>query len=314
MHTGKAKSSELVIFPDGTLYHIDLKRSDNIPPNILLMGAASRVDAVAKQFDSITFTHRNKARPEFYIVVGTYKHAPVAAFSIGIGHGNVDIVLNELHALFEYNHKKDSWADTPASVRLIRVGTCGTSLPEIPVGTIAISEYSLGLDNLGLYYPAPQTHPTAQKIEQAFSQTKIGKVISSTYCSAASVTITNTLKRLGQSLADKNIPAISGITTSSPGFFAPEGRRIGRIGTAFSLTEFVADIQKFEIEGLKIINHEMETSILFRIAHEILGYQVGAICLVLDNLTTDDFMNAKEAEKRMDDCITLALDALVAKL
>ena len=80
MHKGKATGSELVIFPDGTLYHIDLKQKDAIPRNLLLMGAANRVDSVAKHFDLITFRHRNKARPEFYLVAGTYKKTPVAAF------------------------------------------------------------------------------------------------------------------------------------------------------------------------------------------------------------------------------------------
>lgn len=311
MHTGKAKSSELVMFEDGTLYHIDLKRSDGIPPNILLMGAADRVDTVAKQFDSVTFAHHNKARPEFRIIAGTYKKVPVAALSIGMGPGNVEIVLNELHALFEYDHTNDSRADAPAPLRIIRVGTCGTSLPDVPAGAFAISEYSIGLDNLGVYYPAAEKNVLIQEIEKAFLRTKLGIVNSVSYCSAASPAITNGLKKSARRFHAPERPMVSGITTASPGFFAPEGRTIGRAKTAFALRDFIEAVQSFEVHGLKIVNHEMETSILFRLGHEILGYEVGAICLVLDNLATDDFLESEAAAQAMDRCISIALDALI---
>src|SRR3989344_4783124 len=103
MHEGKAKGSQLIIFEDGTIYHIDLKRADNIPGNIILVGAASRVESIAKTFDTVRFEHRNAARPEFYTVAGSYRGTEVAAMSIGIGTDNMEIALNELHALFEYD-------------------------------------------------------------------------------------------------------------------------------------------------------------------------------------------------------------------
>lgn len=311
MHSGKAKSSELIIFDDGTLYHIDLKQKDAIPKNLLLMGASGRVNDVAKQFDSITFRHRNKARPEFYIVAGTYKKTPIAAFSIGIGPDNMEIALNELHALFEYDHVKNHWAQTKPSVNIIRVGTAGSSLPELSPGTIAISEYSLGLDNLGIFYPPKKLNDSAVKIEKAFSDMNIGTIRLSSYCSKASESAIRALQKAAAGYVS-TIKIVSGITTSSPGFFAAEGRNIGRIKPVFSLNKFVAAVQRFTATGgLRIVSHEMETSILFRIGNEILGYNTGAVCLILDNLASDDFMDAQEAKRRMDACITIALDALV---
>src|SRR3989344_6292557 len=129
---GKARSSQLIIFEDGTLYHIHLKKEYDIPTNILIMGADGRVDEVASHFDKINFRHRNPKRSEFYTIAGTYRGVPVAAMSIGIGVDNIEIAINELHALFEYNHVSGLWAKKPPGVNIIRVGTCGTSLPEIP--------------------------------------------------------------------------------------------------------------------------------------------------------------------------------------
>lgn len=311
MREGKAKGSELVIYPDGTLYHIDLKRTDNIPPNIFLVGAAERVDAFAELFDSIAFRHRNAVRPEFYTITGTYKNVPIAAISTGIGPDNTEIVMNELHALWEYDHTISSWTKTPPHVNIIRVGTCGASLKEIPAGALAISKYSIGLDNLGVYYPAARRDPTSQKIEKEFLKTIVGKTNPLSYAVPASSEVTAALQKSAQDSGEKAPLLISGITTTSPGFYAPEGRNIGRLKTAFSLEQFVSLVHAFEVDGLKIINHEMETSILFRMANEILGYRAGAICVVVDNLSSDEFIDANFAQERTEKCVKIALNAMV---
>ncbi|MBI2122245.1 MAG: nucleoside phosphorylase [Candidatus Sungbacteria bacterium] len=311
MREGKAKGSELVIYPDGTLYHIDLKRADNIPPSIFLVGAAERVDSFAKAFDSVFFQHRNSVRPEFYTVAGVYKDIPMAAISTGIGPDNIEIVMNELHALFEYDHQKSEWINVLPRVNIIRVGTCGASLKEIPAGAFAISRYSIGLDNLGAYYPAVKRDATAKKIEDEFLKTIVGKTNPFSYVSPASADVIAALEKSAKDAGEEDPMLISGITTTSPGFFAPEGRKIGRLKTAFSLEQFVALIQKFEAEGLKIINHEMETSILFRLCNEILGYRAGAICVVLDNLSSDEFIDAGFAKERIGKCVKVALGAMV---
>lgn len=313
MSKGKARSSQLIIFEDGTIYHIDLKRSDNIPRNILLVGASSRVDLISSHFDKITFRHRNKDRPEFYTVAGTYKGVPVAAMSTGIGIGPIDIVINELHALFEYDHDTNSWATDFPRVKIIRVGTCGTSLPNVPVGTLAISTHGLGLDNLGTYYPVAKAKRNQQtvKIEEEFLKTMVGKTNPLVYCSEASPRIIYVLKEVAEFMDENKKNIVEGITMASPGFFGPEGRRIGRIGTAFGPEEFRKIIQSFNVNGLEIVNHEMETSVLFRLGYEHLGYDVGAICLVVDNLATDDVLTRDEAKKRMNVCIRVALESMV---
>lgn len=319
MHKGKAKSSQLILYPDGTLYHIDLKRSDNIPLNIFLVGAAGRVDEIAKYFNQVTFSHRNKERPEFYIVSGIYKGVSMAAMSIGIGVANVEIALNELHALFEYDHVKDCWSGAPAKVNIIRVGTAGTTLKEIPIGTLAISFYGLGLDNLDNFYCCYRycdrqyqlLKNMAISLENEFQKTQLGKLIKSSYVSPADREIAWVLKNKACEI-DELAMIAGGITLASPGFFGPEGRAIGRIQTLFTQHDFVETISNFESHGLKIVNMEMETSILFRLANEILGWRAGAICAVLDNLQTDEMIDSDFAKERVHVCIKVALEAMVA--
>src|SRR3989344_1420367 len=312
---GKAQDAQLIMSDDGTFYHIHLKKSDNIPSNILIMGADGRVDEVTSHFDEINFRHRNPKRSEFYTVAGTYKGVPVAAMSIGIGVDNMETAINELHAMFEYDHISDSWTQDRPRINIIRVGTCGTSLPEIPAGALAMSKYAIGLDNLGAYYPLPPTRsysftgPLA-RIEEKFLKTVVGKVNPLTYCSPASPNAIYALLESAETLGESR-SIVCGITTASPGFFGPEGRQIGRISTAFGPEEFRQIIQSFYVDGHRIVNHEMETSILFRLGYEQLGYNVGAICLVVDNLATDEVMAGDEAKERMNICIRVALESLV---
>ena len=313
MHKGKAKGSQLIIYPDGTLYHIDLKRSDNIPPNIFLVGAAERVNAIAKYFDSAQFKHQNKARPEFYIICGTYKGIPMAAMSCGIGVAAIEIALIELRALWEFDHEKNQWSDISAPVNIIRVGTAGAVLKEIPLGALAISRYSLGLDNLGNFYSSehPIPDPVLKYIFLRLLQTKIGRVCVLFYVSPANSKIVEVLSKVAGKLGEVEPFVASGITVASPGFFGPEGRRIGGIKTAFSQSDFLEALTSLKVGDLKVINIEMETSILFRLANEMLGYRAGAICTVLDNLASDQMIDADYAAERIDRCILVALEAMV---
>ena len=311
----KASNSQLIISEDGTLYHIHLKKSDNVPPNILIVGADSRVDEIASHFDEINFSHGNPKRSEFYTVAGTYKSIPITAMSIGIGTGPMDIAMNELHALFEYDHETDSWTKNRPNVNIIRVGTCGTSLTKTPVGALAISSYAIGLDNLGVYYPSTERKSdVAKKLEIKFLETPLGKINPASYCSDAPFKVVSQLIQSAEGCGESIINLSTGITTASPGFFGPEGRSIGEIKAVMSQEDFVSAVQSFNFQGvLKIENHEMETSAFFRLGHEHLGYNVGAICLVVDNLATGEVLtDSNETKKRMDICIRTALDTLVA--
>lgn len=313
MHEGKAKGSQLIIYPDGTLYHIDLKRSDNIPTNIFLVGATERVDAIASHFDLVLFTHQSEARAEFRTIAGSYKGVPMAAMSCGIGVAPVEIVLTELRALFEYDHERNQWSDMPAPVNIIRVGTAGAVLKEVPLGAFAISRYSLGLDNLGAFYPPEYLSPDSvrEDIDALFWRTKLSKISPAYYVSPANSKVIEALGRAANKISEATPLVASGITVASPGFFGPEGRRIGHIKTAFSQSEFLEALTNIEVAGLKVVNIEMETSILFRLANQMLGYRAGAICTVLDNLASDQMIDAAYAAERMERCILVALEAMV---
>src|SRR5690554_4384293 len=85
------KSSELILNPDGSVYHINLK-PENIAHDIILVGDQNRVENISKHFDTIEFKTQKR---EFKTHTGTYKGKRLSVISTGIGPDNIDIVINE---------------------------------------------------------------------------------------------------------------------------------------------------------------------------------------------------------------------------
>ena len=95
------KESELILNPDGSVYHLNLK-PNNIGSTIIFVGDQDRVNKVTSNFDSIEFEIQKR---EFKTQTGHYKGKRITVISTGIGPDNIDIVLNELDALANIDFK-----------------------------------------------------------------------------------------------------------------------------------------------------------------------------------------------------------------
>ena len=62
--------SELILNPDGSVYHINLK-PEHVADNIIFVGDPARVDKIARYFDHIEFSTQKR---EFRTVVGVLKN------------------------------------------------------------------------------------------------------------------------------------------------------------------------------------------------------------------------------------------------
>ena len=89
------KQSELILNPDGSIYHLHL-RPEDLATTIITVGDPDRVDQVSKYFDHIELKQQKR---EFKTHTGLYKNQRITVISTGIGSDNIDIVLNELDAL-----------------------------------------------------------------------------------------------------------------------------------------------------------------------------------------------------------------------
>lgn len=75
------KDSELILNPDGSIYHLNLK-PEHIAHDILLVGDQDRVEKITKHFDSIEFATQKR---EFKTQTGYYKGKRLTVLSTGIG-------------------------------------------------------------------------------------------------------------------------------------------------------------------------------------------------------------------------------------
>ena len=160
------ESSELILNPDGSVYHLNLKPK-NIATNIILVGDQDRVDKVTKHFDNIEFTTQKR---EFKTTTGSYKNKRFSVISTGIGPDNIDIVLNELDALVNIDLSTRKIKEKLTQLSFVRIGTSGSLQADIPVDSFVMSQYGLGLDNMLRSYLIDEISETA--MEEAFiSQT-----------------------------------------------------------------------------------------------------------------------------------------------
>ena len=126
--------SELIINPDGTVFHLHL-HPDQLTDRIILVGDPARVDIVAEHFDTRTFDVSSR---EFHTIGGTYKGKPIMCLSHGIGPDNIDIVINELDALANIDFSTREVKDSHRALSMVRIGTSGALQPELLVGTPVI--------------------------------------------------------------------------------------------------------------------------------------------------------------------------------
>ena len=95
------EASELILNPDGSIYHLNLLPED-IADTVFLVGDPDRVEEVSRYFDSIEI---KKQKREFVSHTGYIGNKRLTCLSTGIGTDNIDIVLNELDALVNIDLK-----------------------------------------------------------------------------------------------------------------------------------------------------------------------------------------------------------------
>jgi len=257
--------SELILNPDGSVYHIAL-RPEQLGDIVLVVGDQGRVELISRHFSSIEHKVNNR---EFVGHTGEYNGIRITALSTGIGTDNLDIVVNELDALVNIDLEKRTPKEKTRSLKIIRLGTCGALQEDIPVDTRIVSAYGIGLDNV-LHYYAYENTDAEQRVLNAFlEQTEWPDNLPVPYVAAGD-------KELIERLGSDNVV---GITLTSGGFYAPQGRQLRGVPSVDALNErFTA----FEHEGLRAANFEMETSALYGLG-SLLGHRTCTICTVVAN-------------------------------
>ena len=297
--------SEIVII-DERLYHLGIKKGD-LAQNIFIVGDPARAKRVAKEFDTVD---REISNREYLTLTGKYKGIPVSVIGTGIGTDNVEIALVEAFIEHEFNFESKTRNNNCEPMTLIRLGTSGGVQSDINPGSQAIGSYALGLDNTGIYFEEPSKDPIIDRIEESAEKILNKSIPSSSrfkgklspYASKASIEVTNALE--SQALK-QDIEYKVGITSSSPGFYGPSSRYIEGLKNTFP--DIKGSLSKIDIDGLKVLNMEMESSLFFHLCAQM-GYRAGTICTVISGPTTSAAVI--DYDKAIGDTISVGLNAM----
>ena len=280
--------SEFIINPDGSVYHLALRPSD-VADTIIFVGDPDRVDSVSQYFDTIEFQIQKR---EFNTHTGYYKNKRLSVISTGIGVDNIDIVLNELDALFNIDFKTKSTKQNLTKLNIIRVGTSGSIQEDISVDSFLLSKQALDINSTLQFYNLENSK--YNEFERAFKQN-------------LNWSESNSEPKLfdNSSVLEKYFESekiTKGITLTAPGFYAPQGRSI-RLEPKYR--DFISHLSKFKFQNQRLTNIEMETSAIYGFS-SLLGHNAISLSAILANRITGEF--SKEPEQTVDSLIKYTLE------
>ncbi len=269
-HINPSLPSELIINPDGSIFHLHLKPGE-IADKIILVGDPGRAKLIGNYFDTLEVSVESR---EFVTRTGTYNGKRLTVLSTGIGTDNIDIVLNELDALVNIDFKTRLPKEKKVSLEFTRIGTTGSLQADIPVDSFILSAYAGGFDGL-IYYYQSHEHAIEKVLTDAFMEQVpvAGAYISPYFCKISGSFV--------DALATKSI---QGITLSAPGFYGPQGRSL-RLHSVFK--EFIDQAANFSYNGYSITNFEMESSAIYGLS-QMMGHKAQTICAVIANRKTGE--------------------------
>lgn len=284
------KSSELILNPDGSVYHLNLK-PENIAHDIIFVGDPDRVEKITQFFDSIEFSIQKR---EFKTQTGIYKGKRLTVLSTGIGPDNIDIVLNELDALVNIDLTTRQPKEQLTALNIIRIGTSGSIQADIPVDSFVLSKFGIGLDNmLRSYRVDAVTHTDMEDAFMTHTQWDVRK--GRPYAIACSETLE---KRIESNQMHK------GITCTIGGFYGPQGRVL-RLPIQDS--DLNSKMDNFQFKGNRITNLEMETTAIYGLS-ALLGHNALSLNAIIANRASGTF--SEDPTKAVDELIAYTLDKL----
>lgn len=288
------KASELILNPDGSIYHLNLK-PEHIANTVIFVGDQDRVERVTSHFDVIEFETQKR---EFKTQTGIFKGKRISVISTGIGADNIDIVLNELDALVNIDFKTREIKNKLTSLNIIRIGTSGALQKDIPINSFLASSHGMDLNGTLQSYQIEAV--STPNIENAFiEQTDWSIDKSRPVIVAASEKLFNIFKT--QKL-------YHGLTATAGGFYGPQGR-ILRL--QLQDANMNSKMDAFNHKNIKITNLEMETSAIYGLS-KLLGHEAISLNAIIANRANGTF--SENPTKTVDDLIVFTLNKIAENI
>ncbi|HEX8562104.1 MAG TPA: nucleoside phosphorylase [Flavobacterium sp.] len=284
------KNSELILNPDGSVYHLNL-RPEHIANDIIFVGDQNRVEKITMFFDHIEYSAQKR---EFKTQTGSYRGKRITVMSTGIGPDNIDIVMNELDALVNIDFETRQPKEQLTSLNIIRIGTSGSLHQDIPVDSFVMSAHALGLDNMLRSYKIDEI--SNPQFEEAFiSHTNWDVKKGRPYLISCSEDLAALMR---------STEMHEGITATAGGFYGPQGRVLR---LPIQDQELNSKMDNFQHDGLRITNLEMETAAIYGLS-ALLRHNALSLNAIVANRAAGTF--SADPYKAVDELISYTLKKL----
>jgi len=257
--------SELILNARGAIYHLNL-RPEEIGNTIILVGDPDRVKEVSKHFDKM---EQQLQFREFITHTGTLGGKRLSVMSTGIGTDNIDIVLNEIAFLRNYNLETRTQNRNLIPLQVIRLGTSGSVSKEHKLDSLVYSKNAISFDDLFQFY--------VHSFDEIIFDNKNFPVIG-----------------CNQDLEKKFAKYQPSLTLTTKGFYGPQFRN-AQIEPKFSLAQII----ELKYKDVAIGNIEMETAGIYGMS-KLLGFDAISINAILaDRLDSKFSLNPQQTIERM---------------
>ena len=249
------------------LYHIGFSKSDlgaNAPKTVLLSGEPERSQYIAR-----TYLQNVKLLSEYRGLNSYLGNLPsgksVLVATSGMGASSLSIVVNELVRV--------------GIKRFVRIGTCGSIQPHVPVGSLVVSQAALTRQGAALDI-APVEYPAT----------------ADPYLTVALVEAARQL----------DVPCHLGITASVDTFY--EGQERIESSANPHLQPWLKGITE-TYRHLNILNYEMEAGTLLKMAG-VYGFAAGCVCAVVAQRTKAETIVIEDKDITVEKAIEVAVKAI----
>ena len=207
--------------------------------------------------------------------------------STGIGGSNIDIVINEVDALFNYDFISQCYKTKHVSLNFIRIGTSGSISRDIVIDSHLISEYAIDLNSQLSFYNLDNYDSDNMDII-SFENINLNCFKSS--------------NKLFDRFYSNNL--IKGLTATCNGFYAFQGRET-RIPLKNSID--FKKIDEILFKDYRVTNLEMETAIIYGLS-DFLGHNAISLNAILANRIYDQY--SKNPSDIIDSLIRYTLEKI----
>ncbi len=274
--------SELIITPQGSIYHLDLAPGE-VADIVITVGDPDRVREVSKYFDRIEVKKQHR---EFISHTGYIGKKRLTVLSSGIGTDNIDIVLTELDAVVNIDFNTREIKPQHTQLRIIRVGTSGALQGDIPVDSFVASTHGIGLDNLMLFYDVQEE----VSLGESFRHNIVRNNPFTAYAFAGSKTLIDKIS------SDQ---VSEGMTVSCSGFYGPQGRVLRGPLRDAGIIDRLSTFRYQSDKNYRITNFEMETSGIYGMS-KMLGHEALSMNVIVANRVQKEFSkDGKAAVERL---------------